>query len=81
MTWTKLSGKTVAVTGGAAGIGLAVAEGFAEVGANLLLADFAEDQGNQEERESHDLPAVSDRPYGGYKILPSVRNSRSTTTG
>ena len=47
MTWTKLSGKPVAVTGGAAGSGLAVAEGFAEVGANLLLADFAEDQGNQ----------------------------------
>ncbi len=47
MTWTKLSGKTVAVTGGAAGIGLAVAEGFAAVGANLLLADFAEEQGNQ----------------------------------
>jgi sorbitol-6-phosphate 2-dehydrogenase len=45
MNWTNLTEKNVAITGGACGIGLAVAKGFAEVGANVILADFAEEQG------------------------------------
>ena len=47
MNWTNLTEKNVAITGGACGIGLAVAKGFAAVGANVILADFAEEQGAQ----------------------------------
>ena len=47
MNWTNLTDKTVAITGGVSGIGLAVAKGFVEVGANVILADFAEEQGEK----------------------------------
>ena len=45
MSWTNLKDKVVIVTGGAAGIGLAVSRGFVEVGAKVMIADFAEDAG------------------------------------
>ena len=45
MSWTNLEDKVVIVTGGAAGIGLAIAKGFVEVGAKVMIADFAEDVG------------------------------------
>lgn len=45
MSWTDLKDKVVIITGGAAGIGLAVAKGFVEVGAKVVIADFAEDVG------------------------------------
>ncbi|MEJ6523972.1 MAG: SDR family NAD(P)-dependent oxidoreductase, partial [Opitutales bacterium] len=45
MSWTDLTGKVVIITGGAAGIGLSVAKGFVEVGARVVIADFAEDVG------------------------------------
>ena len=47
MSWTNLEGKVVIITGGAAGIGLAVAKGFVEVGAKVMLADFAEEAGQK----------------------------------
>ena len=40
MDWLDLKGRTVIVTGGASGIGKAVAQGFAEVGANVVIADI-----------------------------------------
>ena len=45
MSWTNLENKVVVVTGGAAGIGLAVVKGFVEVGAKVMIADFAEEVG------------------------------------
>ena len=50
MSWTNLEGKVVIITGGAAGIGLAVAKGFVEVGAKVMLADFAEEAGQQSQK-------------------------------
>ena len=51
MSWTNLEGKVVIVTGGAAGIGLAVTQGFVEVGAKVMIADFAEDAGQKAAEE------------------------------
>ena len=45
MNWTDLTDKVVIITGGAAGIGLSVAKGFVEVGAKVVIADFAEEVG------------------------------------
>ena len=45
MSWTNLTDKVVIITGGAAGIGLSVAKGFVEVGAKVVIGDFAEDIG------------------------------------
>ena len=47
MSWIKLEKKAVVITGGAGGIGLAIAKGFLEVGANVLIADCNEDAGRQ----------------------------------
>ena len=45
MSWTNLEDKVIVVTGGAAGIGLAVVKGFVEVGAKVMIADFSEEAG------------------------------------
>ena len=53
MSWTNLENKVVVVTGGAAGIGLAVVKGFVEVGAKVMIADFAEEVGVQALEEAN----------------------------
>ena len=53
MSWTNLENKVVVVTGGAAGIGLAVVKGFVEVGAKVMIADFAEEVGVQAVAEAN----------------------------
>ncbi len=45
MSWTNLKEKVVVITGGASGIGLSVAKGFVEVGAKVVIGDFAENVG------------------------------------
>lgn len=41
-TWLNLEGKTVVVTGGASGIGKAVAQEFLNLGSNVVVCDLAE---------------------------------------
>ena len=40
-SWLGLEGKTVIVTGGASGIGKAVAQEFLNVGCNVVVSDMA----------------------------------------
>ena len=54
MEWTDLENKAVIITGGAAGIGLAVAKGFVEVGANVMIADFSDEAGQNAATEASD---------------------------
>ena len=45
----RLAGKVAIITGGANGIGLAACERFAEEGANVIMADFDEAAGKEQE--------------------------------
>ena len=54
MSWTNLTDKVVIITGGAAGIGLSVAKGFVEVGAKVVIGDFAEDIGAKAVMEANE---------------------------
>ena len=45
----RLAGKTAIITGGANGIGLAACERFAEEGAHVIMADFDETAGKEQE--------------------------------
>ncbi len=61
MSWLNLEGKVAIVTGGASGIGKAVCEGFAEVGAKTVVADV-------DEKGAEKLAASLKEQYGGQHI-------------
>ena len=53
MSWTNLEDKTIIVTGGSRRHGLAVTKGFVEVGAKVMIADFAEGVGKRAVEEAN----------------------------
>ncbi len=75
MGWLNLEGKIAVVTGGACGIGRAVCEGFAGVGAHVVVADINE-EGAQE------VVAELKKEFGGEYISTAtdVTNRASVDT-
>ena len=65
MSWLGLEGKVAIVTGGACGIGRAVGRGFAEVGANVVIADIDEQRGKK-------LAVDLKKQYGGEHIYTNT---------
>lgn len=62
MSWLGLEEKVAIVTGGACGIGRAVSQGLAEVGANIVVADI-------DERAGEKLTIDMREQYGGKHIF------------
>jgi sorbitol-6-phosphate 2-dehydrogenase len=66
MSWLNLEGKVTIVTGGASGVGRAVCEGLAEVGARVVVADVNEEGAKQTAAKLRDkfnaeaIPAKTD---------------------
>jgi len=65
MSWLGLEGKVAIVTGGASGIGKACCEGFAEIGAKVVVADVNEEGGRKAVEELK-------KKFGGEQIFVRV---------
>ncbi len=72
MSWLDLEGKVAIVTGGASGVGRAVCEGLAEVGAKVVVADVNDEGAQQTVTELKDK-------FGGEHIstMTDVTNKAS----
>ncbi|MFW5845039.1 MAG: SDR family NAD(P)-dependent oxidoreductase, partial [Planctomycetota bacterium] len=60
MTWLHIENKTALITGGALGIGRAIADGLAAVGVRVVIADMNEEAG---------AAAVGELEQAGYEAL------------
>jgi sorbitol-6-phosphate 2-dehydrogenase len=58
MSWLNLEGKVVIVTGGASGIGRAICDGFAEVGARVVVSDINKQSAKQTAKQLKEKFAV-----------------------
>jgi 3alpha(or 20beta)-hydroxysteroid dehydrogenase len=65
--WTPLAGKSAVVTGGASGIGLAIARGYAQAGARGVVLDLH-------------APAAGVLPAGWTSVAVDVRDDASVAT-
>lgn len=67
---TSLKGKTVLVTGSTSGIGLALAHGFADQGANIVINGFGDKDAIEKERKSLECKGIKCLYHGADMTKP-----------